>query len=575
MQKLTQDKYVEQLKADFRLFLYATWKHLNLPEPTECQYDIADYLQHGGKRIIVQAYRGAGKSWITSAFVAWQWLRDPQCRIMVVSASKERADSFSQFTKRLLHDMPVLQHLAPNGTGRDRNDVFDVAIAVNDHSPSLKSVGINGQLTGSRADIIIADDVEVLNNSATQDARDKLGELVKEFDAILKPLDTSRIVYLGTPQTEMTVYNNLAERGYLIRIWPAIFPTEQQQAAYVFNGRSRLAPLILSRVELDEKLIGHTTDPKRFSDADLTERRISYGKAGFALQFMLDTALSDAEKYPLKLHDLIIHNVGRTNAPAHFEWCNDPDKRVRDLEALGLAGDYYYRPLWYSDSMRGFTGRLMAIDPSGRGKDEMSYNVTYFLNGYIHLVESEGLLDGYADKNLRHLAEVAKKHKVNKVVYESNFGDGMFGQLLKPWLTRIYPVELEEVRHSQQKEVRIIDTLEPVMMQHRLVVDPKVIERDLETTQGRVYYSLFYQLGRLTAERGALKHDDRLDALAIAVAYWNEQMDADAAQIEADMRAEALDKELEDFIAYAEGDTHELEMGDFGLDFGDTGGWFD
>ncbi|HAS6597585.1 MULTISPECIES: phage terminase large subunit [Vibrio] len=566
--------YVQQLKEDFRLFLFAVWQFLNLPPPTDIQYDIAYHLQHGGKRIIIEAYRGGGKSWITSAFVCWLLLRNPQLRIMVVSASKERADSFSQFTKRLLGDMPILQHLKPTGLARDRMDVFDVAPAKNDHSPSVKSVGITGQLTGSRADIIIADDIEVLNNSATQDARDKLSELVKEFDAIIKPLDTSRIIYLGTPQTEMSIYNTLAERGYEVRIWPALYPNAEQEAAYVFNGRSRLAPLITKRVQENPELVGHTTDPKRFSDADLMERRVSYGKAGFSLQFMLDTALSDAEKYPLKLHDLIVTNVGREKAPSSFEWCNDPDKRCKELEALGLAGDYYYRPLWTSENFMPFTGRLLTIDPSGRGKDELAYNVTYFLNGYVFLTESEGLLEGYSEKNLKTLAETAKKHQVHKVLVESNFGDGMFTQLLKPWLNRIYPVSIEEVRQTAQKEQRIIDTLEPVLMQHRLVVDAKVIERDLEATQGRVFYSLFYQMGRITAERGALKHDDRLDALAMAVAYWASVMDADAKRIEQEVRAEALEKELADFIAWASGERDEPEWGVSGLAFGETGSWF-
>lgn len=553
------------------MFLYVVWKHLRLPEPTDVQYDIAFYLQHAPKRCIIEAFRGVGKSWITSAFVLWLLFRDPQLRIMVVSASKERADSFSQFTKRLIADMPLLQYLTPTGQQRDRMDVFDVAPAQNDHSPSVKSVGITGQLTGSRADIIIADDIEVLNNSSTQDARDKLSDLVKEFDAILKPLDSSRIIFLGTPQTEMSIYNTLAERGYQVRIWSALYPTVGQQEAYVFNGYSRLAPMIIDRVQKDPALVGNTTDPKRFSNEDLMERKVSYGKAGFALQFMLDTALSDADKYPLKLHDLIVHNVGRDKAPSSYEWCNDPDKRVRELQALGLAGDYYYRPMYYSNTYSEFTGRLLTIDPAGRGKDEMAYNVTYFLNGYVYLVESEGLLEGYAEKNLKHLAEVAKKHKVHKVIYESNFGDGMFGQLLKPVLQRVYPCSIEEVRHHTQKERRIIDTLEPVMMQHRLVVDHKVIERDFDNTQSDVHYSLFYQMGRLTAERGALKHDDRLDALAMAVNYWVEQMDADAKRIEAEERAEALERELQDFIDYANGGG----SAGFGLSLGDTGSWFD
>ncbi|WP_158523674.1 hypothetical protein [Candidatus Enterovibrio escicola] len=57
----------------------------------------------------------------------------------------------------------------------------------------------------------------------------------------------------------------------------------------------------------------------------------------------------------------------------------------------------------------------------------MAYNVTYFLNSYIFLVKSEGLQEGSALQNLTEITKAAKMHKVNKIIYESNFGDGMFG----------------------------------------------------------------------------------------------------------------------------------------------------
>ena len=178
------------------------WDHLNLPEPTPVQYDIAQFLQHGPKRQIIQAFRGVGKSWVTSAFVLWQLYKDPQMKIMVVSASETRANDFSIFCKRPITQVPFLSHLAPRPEQRTRNDGWDVGPATPDHSPSVKSVGIGGMLTGSRADRIIADDIEIPKNSETQLMRDKLSELVKEFDAVLKPLEDARIIYLGTPQTE-------------------------------------------------------------------------------------------------------------------------------------------------------------------------------------------------------------------------------------------------------------------------------------------------------------------------------------------------------------------------------------
>ena len=56
--------------------------------------------------------------------------------------------------------MPLLKHLQPKDNQRQSKVSFDVAPALAIHAPSVKSMGITGQLTGSRADLIIADDVE-------------------------------------------------------------------------------------------------------------------------------------------------------------------------------------------------------------------------------------------------------------------------------------------------------------------------------------------------------------------------------------------------------------------------------
>ena len=246
---------VDELK-DFRNFLFVVWTHLNLPEPTPVQYDMAEYLQSGEKRIVIEAFRGAGKSYITSAFACHQLYLNPEVKILVVSASKIRADDFSTFTMRLIQEMPILQHLIPKEGQRQSKISFDVGPAKASHSPSVKSAGITGQLAGSRADIIIADDIEIPNNSLTQTMRDKISEAVKEFDAVLKP--DGRVVYLGTPQTEMSLYEVLPERGYKVRIWPSRYP----KGTIKYGGK--LAPFIYDKLTDDPELIGAPTDPKRF-----------------------------------------------------------------------------------------------------------------------------------------------------------------------------------------------------------------------------------------------------------------------------------------------------------------------
>ncbi|MDA8767549.1 phage terminase large subunit [Planktomarina temperata] len=512
--------------SDFRKFLFVIWKHLNLPDPTPVQYDIAYNLQHGDKRMIIQAFRGVGKSWITSAYVVWLLYMNPQLNILVVSASKSRSDDFTTFTLRLINEMDILAHLRPKTDQRQSKISFDVAPAAASHAPSVKSVGISGQLAGSRADVIVADDIEVPNNSMTQGMRDKLSEAVKEFDAILKP--DGRIIYLGTPQNQESLYNKLPDRGYKVSIWPARYPNTDQT---VGNG-SKLARLISNAMAANDLLVGEPTDPARFSDFDLLEHEASYGRSGFALQFMLDTRLSDAERYPLKVSDLIIMDIPTQEAPEKVSWSSDSQYIVEELPNVAFNGDHYHKPMFMSSEFVEYTGSVMSIDPSGRGKDETGYAVVKMLNGYLYVRRCSGIAGGYSEEALQKLAVIAKEEQVNEIIVESNFGDGMFNQLFMPVLNKVHPVTLSEVRHNKQKERRIIDVLEPVMNQHRLVMDKKVIQKDFDSCQHlpleqALRYQLMYQLTRLTADRGALTNDDRLDALAMACQYWVDAMAQD------------------------------------------------
>ena len=197
------------LQGDFKVFLQALWAQLDLPEPTRAQYAIADYLQHGPKRLQIQAFRGVGKSWITGAFVLWTLFNNPEKKIMIISASKERADNMSIFLQKLIIETPWLKHLQPKSDDARWSRIsFDVNCSPS-QAPSVKSVGITGQLTGSRADLMILDDVEVPGNSMTEMMREKLLQLCTEAESILTPKDDSRIMYLGTPQTTLQSTVNL------------------------------------------------------------------------------------------------------------------------------------------------------------------------------------------------------------------------------------------------------------------------------------------------------------------------------------------------------------------------------
>lgn len=574
-QKARNDETIALLKADFVAFLFVLWKALGLPEPTKCQIDMAKALANGkNKKFILQAFRGIGKSFITCAFVVWTLWRDPQLKILIVSASKERADANSIFIKNIIDLLPFLAELKPRPGQRDSVISFDVGPARPDHSPSVKSVGITGQLTGSRADIIIADDVEIPGNSATQGAREKLWTLVQEFAALLKPLESSRVIYLGTPQTEMTLYKELEDnRGYSTIIWPAQYPRSKEENLYYGD---RLAPMLREEFnEGFEMLMGQPTDPIRFDMDDLRERELEYGKAGFTLQFMLNPNLSDAEKYPLRLRDAIICSLDLEKAPMHYQWLPNRQNRSEELPNVALKGDDIHSYHTCSERTSVYTQKILVIDPSGRGKDETTFAVLYTLNGYIYLMDVGGFLDGYSDETLEKLAKKAKLWGVQEVVYESNFGDGMFGKVFQPALLKHHRCSLTEVRARGMKELRICDTIEPVLQSHRLVIRDEVIREDYQSARDKdgkhdVNYSMVYQMTRMTREKGAVKHDDRIDAVALGIEHLREHMRLDSVQAE----GEAMLDFLEDHMnreTHSAGSIRSMQVGPLHLYYEDDG----
>ena len=556
---------IDALKGDFKLFLKATWAQLDLPEPTRAQNAIADYLQYGPKRLQIQAFRGVGKSWITGAFVLWTLFKDPEKKIMIISASKERADNMSIFLQKLIIETPWLQHLRPKSDdSRWARISFDVNCSPH-QAPSVKSVGITGQLTGSRADLMILDDIEVPGNSMTEMMREKLLQLCTEAESILTPKKESRIMYLGTPQTTFTVYRKLAERNYRPFVWPARYPRADNIKKY----DNLLAPDLVQDLEMGADEWSPTDN--RFTHDDLLEREASMGRSNFLLQFMLDTSLSDAEKFPLKFSDLVVTSVNPTKAPDSVVWCSDPRNVIKELPIVGLPGDYFYSPMDLQGEWEDYTETICSVDPSGRGTDETAACYISQRNGFLYLHEVRAYRDGYSDPTLLDILRGCKKFGVTRLVIETNFGDGIVAELFKKHLQQTkQAIDVEEVRANVRKEDRIIDALEPVMNQHRLIVDRGVVEWDFksnpdEAPEKRLLYMLFYQMSRMCREKGAVKHDDRLDCLAQGVKYFTDAMGISAYETVKQRKMEDWNDMLEAFVDDPQQATDHLIFG-FTLD---------
>jgi len=544
--KLLQKEYKE-----FSPFLFDVIEGLMGFTCTAVQIDIARFLEHGPVNRMIQAQRGQAKTTITAAYAVWRQIHDPTTRVLIVSSGSDMAQEISGWIIQIINGMPELECMRPDKSHGDRSSVkaFDIHYELKgaEKSPSIACVGITSNLQGKRADILIADDIESAKNSMTEIQRGRLVHLSRDFTSICSK---GEIIYLGTPQSIDSIYNGLYSRGYTIRVWPGRYPTVLEEDNY----GERLAPIIKEVMEADPSLRtgggpmadrGKPTDPVLLGESFLATKEIDQGAAYFQLQHMLDTRLSDADRFPLKAEKIRFMHINEDTAPLVMNWQQSEDQRLYPPTDWPIV-QRYYKVGTFSAEHGAFLATCMYVDPAGGGQngDETAYAVTKLLAGKIYLVDVGGVKGGLDQSSLDALTEVAMKWNVNIVRIEENYGKGALSAVWQPTLFQSHKCEVEDVWESGQKELRIIDTLEPIIGAGKFVCDIGLLEKDWQTTKryainDRASYSFWYQLSRITREKGALIHEDRLDAVAGSCRYWLDgiKQDEDVARTQAALAA--------------------------------------
>jgi len=568
------------LLDDFRNCLYVCMRRLEGCRPNRLQYDIADFVSRGvdrgGSRFrFVEALRGEGKSLITSIYLPWRFLRefvinDGEIRTtrMVVSAGADRAENFTAYVQNLIQVIPAFQKLEPEDpNARWSLSAFDLRGKVPSHMPTVVSRPILGRMTGDRSDEIIFDDIEIPANAETEGQRQKVQRRALEFLDVLKPpvyrlpsgdeiegdpddaegavqvYAGGELVGLGAPQVEDSTYTKIHEWGFEVRMWPAEYP----DPAWMSKHGHRLAPMLKDGLESGEKKAGEPTDPSRFGRRELDVKR-NAGRSRYALQYMLDTSLADAERYPLKCRDLVVMDLDPHVGPEYPVWAGSEEYRHEDLACVGLSGDRFQRPMLVRDDRYvPYDYKGAALDPAGKGKDEMAYAIGGAIGAFRFIHEVGAIEGGYEDDALAPFVDKLAEHRVTELAVEANFGGGsveaVVGRLVRKKARELREAwekggrtgpepwggcSIEMVTHRTQKELRIIDSIEPVANQHRLVVSRSVVERDKgRGGEGGEAYRLFHQWTRLTKDRGCLTRDDRLDAVAILNALMTDRGDVE------------------------------------------------
>jgi len=536
-QEVQQDS-IRKVINHFPSYLDYVYQNINLPNMTPLQERIAEIMNGDDERLIIEAARGTGKSYIGAIYATWRLLRDADEKILIVSAAAPKAIEISTFVRSLFNRVPLLRHLTPDKLYGCRDSVqsFDVRGCETSIAPSVAVLGIGGQLTGRRATFVLSDDVEVPANSATELQREQLLQKVQEYESVLIPDKPSKVYFLGTPQSMESIYNKLPFRA-------VILPAQVPENLEVYGGK-------LDDWILKQGPAGSPTDKIRFPMDILHIRKAGMGPSNYQLQFMLDTSLTDAQRFPLKLRDLIVVPLRKDVAPSVIHYSGSITNEINDVANLGFTGDRFHSPLSVSPESAKYQKLIMSIDPAGSGTDEITYTIIGVLNGNVFILDWGGSHLGFSDESLMQLALKAKEYNVHEIVPEKNWGGGMFTEMFRKVLNAVYPVTVvDDFNVSGQKEQRIINNIEPLLANHQIIINEDRVRTELSWVEKvpaeHLQYSLIYQLTHITHDRQSLVHDDRVDALAIGIQYIKDMVIVDASKVLEMLRI----KEEEDRIA--------------------------
>lgn len=502
---------------------------------SKVQMQMCEYLNDGPRLRMLQAQRGEGKTYITAFYVVWRWIHNPSLAVLVVSAGKDTADDIVFLITQMVQEWDILEYMRPSSSDGDRTSMykFDIHRALKglNKQPSITSVPVLGTLPGKRPDMVLADDIESNKNSLTATARETLISRSKEFTRMCTHGD---VIYLGTPQSKDSVYNTLPARGFEIRIWPGRYPVKNEEGGDQYGNK--LCPVLRAEMELDPSLrkgggiqgnLGKPTDPERYDEEALQEKELDNGPEDFALQYLLDTSLSDEVRLQLKLRDLMVVDCAADYIPREFAWLADTSAAVALPPEFPVTGASLYRGQALMGS--GFDRPDVvwcAIDPAGEGGDEMAMAVGTAVGNTVHILDLWASRGGLSEKNTDSILGFLRKNNVTHIHCESNMGAGLFELGIRNLLAGSdlkHLVDSVSGTYSKgQKERRIINTLRPLMQRHRIAVHEQVLRSDRACSSAygvgtRHQYSLFYQLANITTDRDSLPADDRIDAVSMLV----------------------------------------------------------
>ncbi len=424
---------------DFRRFV-DEWNRRQNQQTPDLHLFMADWLESAWKekchRQLLMAFRGSGKSTIAGLFAAWLLYCNPNLRILVLAADAMLAKKMVRQVRKIIERHPLTKGMRPDAPDQWAGERFTVERPLNLRDPSMLARGIDANITGSRADVVICDDVEVPNTCDTAEKREDLRTKLLEIAFVLTPGGTQ--LYIGTPHNYYTIYAD-APRGDI---------GEERE---FLEGFERL------EIPVRDKR-GHSQWPERFSADYIAHMERMSGPNKFASQMMLrpvNIANGRLDPDLLQIYDheldftkeLHLLSIGKTKMVGASAWW-DP--------AFG--------------SEKGDSSVFAAVFADGAG------NMYLHRIAYIRNEDNKTETDA-ATFQCAEIARLARDLYLPQVCVESN-GIGKFlPQMLRNEIAKAKAgSHVKEITTTRAKDMRILEAFDAVLAAKRLFVHRSVCD---------------------------------------------------------------------------------------------------
>lgn len=422
--------------ADFKLFTVLWNQRQNLKTPT-LHLDMAHWLEAthkaGDTQLLLMAFRSAGKSTLVGLFCAWLLYREPNSRILVLAADFRLAKKMVRNVKRIIERHPLTGNMKPKSADQWASDRFTVKRPLELRDPSMLAKGVTSNITGSRADIVICDDVEVPNTCDSAEKRENLRERLSEIVYVLIAGGTQ--LYVGTPHTYYSIYADTAR-------------TEIGEEGVFLNGFKRLTLPIT-----DEN--GNSRWPERYTIEAIDQIKTQTGPNKFNSQMLLK---------PVNIMD------GRLNPDLLKPYTGEViyDKFVRELYIGSnkmVSAACWWDPAFGSAKGDNSVCAVIFADQGGN----------YFLQHIEYIRVNERDERDEATQQARIVAELAKEFHLPSIAVETNGIGGFLPNILRNELVKAKtPTRVQEAYSTKNKAVRIIESFDAIMAAGRLYVHDNV-----------------------------------------------------------------------------------------------------